>query len=131
MEFVKNRAREMGVDHFITFTGFYEDVSIPLSAMDIFVMPSYFEAFGLIALQSMACEVPVIATSKGSIDEIIPYDDYGIKIPPQDSIAISNAVINLLGNKDLTHHIKQKAYQRVKEVFDEKKYFDDLIRIYQ
>ncbi|MCX6112623.1 MAG: glycosyltransferase family 4 protein [Proteobacteria bacterium] len=131
MEFVKNRTREMGIDNFITFTGFYEDVSIPLSAMDIFIMPSYFEAFGLIALQAMACEVPVIATEKGSIDEVIPYEDYGIKILPQSNTAIATAVIKLLGNKDLTDHIKQKAYQRVKEIFDEKRYFDNLIRIYK
>jgi glycosyltransferase involved in cell wall biosynthesis len=131
LEFIKYRAKQLGVEDFITYTGFYNDVSVPLSVMDIFVMPSYFEAFGLIALQAMACGVPVIATAKGSIDEIIPSNEYGIKVTPKNSSMISEAVIKLLGDKELSTSIQQKAYQRVKDVFDEKKYFQDLIKEYK
>ncbi|MEI6093260.1 MAG: glycosyltransferase family 4 protein, partial [bacterium] len=101
LELVKTRAREIGVDSFITFTGFYEDVSVPLSAMDVFVMPSYFEAFGLISLQAMACGVPVIATSRGSVKEIISDDELGVIIQPRSHNDISEAVIKLLDNDAL------------------------------
>ncbi len=131
LEYIKYKARDLGVDNFVTFTGFYEDVSAPLSVMDVFVMPSYFEAFGLIALQAMACNVPVVATAKGSIDEIIPSEEYGIKIRPKDSRAISEAVVRLLDNKDLRDRMQQNSYQRLKKVFDERTYFEKLLHYYK
>ena len=131
LEVVKNRIKELGLDSKILFTGFCNDVSEPLSAMNIFVMPSYFEAFGLAALQGMANKVPVVASDKGSIKEIIPSKDYGIIIPPKDSAAIANAVIELLDNKKMTEDIIERAYKRVKDIFDQKVYFKELISIYK
>lgn len=131
LESLKVRAREMGVDSFITFTGFYDDVSLPLSVMDIFVMPSYFEAFGLIALEAMACSVPVIATSKGSIDEIICDNEHGLIIQAKSSRQIYEAVVTILDNDTLSNNIKENAYKRVSDIFDEQIYFNSLIADYK
>lgn len=120
------RSKELGIEDKVLFAGYFEDVSIPLSAMDILVMPSYFEAFGLIAIEAMACEVPVVATDKGSIKEIISSPLHGIKINPRDSAAISDAVIKLLNDKALYDTIRHNALSHVKSKFDEKAYFNIL-----
>ncbi|MFH1222905.1 MAG: glycosyltransferase family 4 protein [Pseudomonadota bacterium] len=127
---VKNKVRELGIEKHVTFTGFCEDIPSALSAMDIFVMPSYFETFGLIAIEAMACGVPVIATDRGSINEIIPSDEYGIKIEPKNSGQISQAVIKILSSAEFSSKLKQKAMERTKNIFDQVKYFDKLIKIY-
>jgi len=131
LEAVKNKVRHLGIENYVTFTGFCPDVSAPLSAMDVFVMPSYFETFGLIALEAMACGVPVIGTNMGSIDEIIPSDEYGMKIAPRSAREISDAVIKLLSDSGRMELIKQKALTRTKTVFDERKYFEKLVQIYK
>lgn len=127
---VKKEVQALGIDTFVTFTGFFSDVSIPMSAMDIFVMPSYFEAFGLIAIEAMACKIPVVATNMGSIEEMIPNYDHGIKILPKNSEQITEAVKILLDDSGLRSRIVENAYKLVHEKFDENNYFNRLIDIY-
>jgi len=128
---LKNRIRELGLNTSVTFTGFCSDVSLPMSAMDIFVMPSYFEAFGLIAIEAMACKVPVIATNMGSIEEIIPDDDHGIKILPKSSEQIAESVKILLSDPTLREEIVEHAYDFVIEKFNEQNYFRRLKQLYK
>jgi glycosyltransferase involved in cell wall biosynthesis len=120
------RAKELGIQDHVLFTGYFEDVSIPLSAMDILVMPSYFEAFGLIAIEAMACQVMVIATDKGSMGEIISSPMHGIKILPRNSEEISKAVDKLLTDKPLQDMIRHNALTYVTGKFDENVYFNIL-----
>jgi len=127
---LKNRIKELGIGSCVTFTGFCSDVSLPMSAIDIFVMPSYFEAFGLIAIEAMACKVPVIATNMGSIDEIIPNDSYGIKILPKNSEQIAASVKTLLSDQTLRETIVKNAYNFILEKFDEQNYFKRLRQVY-
>jgi len=128
---LKKKIKDLGIGSFVTFTGFFSDVSIPMSAMDVFVMPSYFEAFGLIAIEAMACRVPVIATNMGSIEEIIPSDDHGTKVLPKNSEQISVAIKKLLSDATLCSMITDRAYELVREKFDEKRYFDSLVAVYE
>jgi glycosyltransferase involved in cell wall biosynthesis len=128
---LKNNIRDLGVGSFVTFTGFCSDVSIPMSALDIFVMPSYFEAFGLIAIEAMACKVPVVATNMGSIEEIIPNYDYGIKVLPKNSEQIADAVKILLSDPALCETITKNAYSFVSEKFNEQTYFNRLTQVYK
>lgn len=128
---LKAHIQNLGIGSYITFTGFCSEVSRPMSALDIFVMPSYFEAFGLIAIEAMACKVPVIATSMGSIDEIIPNYDHGIKILPKNSEQIAAAVKILLSDKALCEKITKNAYNFVLEKFNEQNYFNRLKQVYK
>jgi glycosyltransferase involved in cell wall biosynthesis len=127
---LKNKIRDLGIGSYVTFTGFCSDVSVPMSALDIFVMPSYFEAFGLIAIEAMACNIPVVASNMGSIDEIIPNYNHGIKILPKNSEQIADAVKILLSDKVLCETITKNAYNFVFEKFNEQNYFNRLKQVY-
>jgi glycosyltransferase involved in cell wall biosynthesis len=127
---VKKQVQDLNIFPFVTFTGFYSDVSTPMSAMDVFVMPSYFEAFGLIAIEAMACKVPVVATNMGSIEEMIPNYDHGIKILPKNSEQIADAVKIFLDDSGLRSRVAENAYRLVHERFNEKDYFNRLVDIY-
>lgn len=131
LDMLKKRVNELGISSNLVFAGFCKDVSEPLSVMDVFVMPSYFEAFGLAALQAMANRVPVISTNKGSVEEIIPSRDYGFIIPPRDALAIADSVLTLIGDKKMAEGMAERAYKRVCNVFDQKLYFEKLISVYK
>jgi D-inositol-3-phosphate glycosyltransferase len=63
----------------VTFAGRVEQGQLPLyySAVDALVIPSYYESFGLVALESLACGTPVISTSVGAIDDIVKGEGSG------------------------------------------------------
>ncbi|MBN1114580.1 MAG: glycosyltransferase family 4 protein [Oligoflexia bacterium] len=130
-ELLKLKIHEYNLASRFTFTGFCEDVSMPLSAMDVFVAPSYFEAFGLTAIEAMACKVPVIMTNRGSIDEIIPDPGYGLRIEPRSSNEIADAVNLLLNDEKQARDMAARSFGRVSGIFSQEIYFSGLLRHYQ
>jgi len=71
------------------------------NAADIFVLPSYREPFGIVVAEAMACQLPVIASNKGGIPEIVKNGKSGILVPIKDSESITNAINILFADKNL------------------------------
>jgi len=66
-------ARTFGVEDSIAFIGRIEQKDLPVyyNAADAMVMPSYYESFGLVSLEALACGIPSVATPAGAMDTII------------------------------------------------------------
>ncbi|MDX1650257.1 MAG: glycosyltransferase family 4 protein, partial [Myxococcota bacterium] len=60
------------------------------------VVPSRYEGFGLPAVEAMACETPVVATSAGALPEVLGVGGGGVLVPPDDPEALAKAVASLL-----------------------------------
>jgi len=63
------------------------------------LLPSQSESFGLVALEAMACEVPVIATRVGGLPELVEDGATGLLFPVGDVGAMSEGAIRLLSNQ--------------------------------
>jgi glycosyltransferase involved in cell wall biosynthesis len=100
---LKKLSSQLGCDKKIKFLGNIPHFQIPkmLNEMDIFVMPSLQESFGVAALEASACQLPVIASNVGGVPEVILDKKTGLLIPPQDPSAIAEAIIYLIENPDL------------------------------
>lgn len=94
IEKLHNQAVSLGIDDKVTFRGIIKQEVLPYyySASDVCVVPSYYESFGLVPLEALACGTPVVATDVGDLKNIIRQGDTGYVIRDNSPEAIANAV---------------------------------------
>jgi D-inositol-3-phosphate glycosyltransferase len=79
VEGLKKLAAGLGIGDRVTFQGLIKQDRLPYyySAADVCVVPSYYESFGLVPLESLACGTPVVATDVGDLKNIIRQGETG------------------------------------------------------
>jgi D-inositol-3-phosphate glycosyltransferase len=79
VEELKKSAAKLGIGDRVTFQGLIKQDRLPLyySAADVCVVPSYYESFGLVPLEALACGTPVVATDVGDLKNIIRQGETG------------------------------------------------------
>ncbi|MBC7106760.1 MAG: glycosyltransferase, partial [Firmicutes bacterium] len=75
-------AEQLGVGKQVRFTGFVSDVASLLGAVDLVVVPSLWEGFGLTAVEALNVGVPVVATAVGGLPEVVRPRETGLLVPP-------------------------------------------------
>jgi glycosyltransferase involved in cell wall biosynthesis len=83
----------------------------------VFCCPSVYEPFGLINLEAMACETPVVASAVGGILEVVEDGKTGVLVPPANPEALAAALNRVLGNPALGRSMGQAGRRRVEEQF--------------
>jgi starch synthase len=83
----------------------------------VFCCPSVYEPFGLINLEAMACEAPVVASAVGGILEVVEDGKTGVLVPPAQPAALAQAITRVLGNADLARDMGRAGRRRVEEKF--------------
>jgi N-acetyl-alpha-D-glucosaminyl L-malate synthase BshA len=104
-------ARELGLDRHVTFMGKQDHVERLFPKMDVVLMPSEMESFGLGALEGMACGVPPVATRVGGLPELVTDGVDGFLEPVGDIGAQSRRVIELLTD-EARHRTMAEAARR-------------------
>lgn len=84
------------------------------AAADVFVMPSHYESFGMVALEAMACGTPVVASKVGGLASTIVHGDSGLLVPPGDWRAFAQAVSRLLASPQLQSAMRQAGPERAR-----------------
>jgi glycosyltransferase involved in cell wall biosynthesis len=125
------KAREMNIEERVRFTGPMVEISSLLSLMDIYVMPSHKESFGLSLLEAMAHRLPVVVTAAGGPLEVIEDDVSGFLIPPRDPDRLADAVVRLANDSELRRRLGDGARRRVEENFSEEKMVDGILSVYR
>ena len=74
--------RDLSLKDRVVFLGFRKDVSEIIHSSDVFVVPSKYEGFGLVAIEAMACGCPVVASDVAGLSSIVK--GYGLLADPQN-----------------------------------------------
>jgi len=120
--------RQLGIEKRVTFLPFTEDVPRLLAALDVFVLPSFSETYGLVIIEAMAMQRPVIATNAGGVPEIVAGDKTGLLVEPRDVASTSNALIRLLKNPSLRLSLGRAARKDALKRYDAGVCVDELLR---
>ena len=83
----------------------------------VFACPSVYEPFGLINLEAMACETPVVASAVGGIVEVVEDGVTGLLVPPAEPEALAAALQRVLDNPELGRRMGRAGRRRVEERF--------------
>ena len=88
-----------------------------LRSADLVACPAWYEPFGIVPLEAMACGRPVVASAVGGmLDTVVP-DHTGCLVPPRDTDAFADATRRLLRHPELRHRYGRDAVERVRTRF--------------
>ena len=93
----------------VVFLGLCERVPTVMRALDIFVLASKFETFGVVLLEAKAAGIPVVATDINEIPEIVRNNQDGLLFPSGDVQKLASAFVNLAKNPELRRSLGQQA----------------------
>jgi glycosyltransferase involved in cell wall biosynthesis len=111
-------AAELGLSQAVEFVGFQDNPFAWMRRADAFVLSSSWEGFGIVLAEAMACGAPVIATDcPAGPNEIIEHRQTGLLVPPEDDVALSNAIVELALDRTLRGRLVRQASASV-ERFD-------------
>ena len=118
LEELKKMVAQFHLDDYVVFAGYQENIPEVMRAFDIFVMPSRQEAFGLVAIEAMAMECPIVISSGGSAAEIVGQEEFGLLIRPQDAFDLQRQIRHMLDNPMERVQMGQRARDHVKRCYD-------------
>ncbi|MFC1866648.1 glycosyltransferase [Thermodesulfobacteriota bacterium] len=121
---------ELNMNHKVLFLGFSPQVSKILSGVDLFVLPTLGEGFGLVLLEAMAHRLPVVATGTMAIPEIVDHGRTGILVPPRNVLALRRAIEDLIRSPDKRSAMGSKGRQRLTDVFSVERMVAGTKRLY-
>lgn len=133
-EMIEAFIRDNNLQNNIKLLGSCDNVPVILSKMDVFLLPSLWEGFGLVNIEAMASGLPVIATNVGGVPEILGYGEFGILIEPNNSEVITSAIELLINDVNRREGLCKKSLERAEKyklsvmVDKYEKLYDELLK---
>jgi D-inositol-3-phosphate glycosyltransferase len=126
------KAKEEKVEDIINFTGRVDNGRLPFfySAANVLVVPSYYEPFGLVALEGMACKTPIVASRIGGLATIIQEGVNGLLFEPRNPLDLKKNVLKIFKLKGLAEKLRENAYNKIKQDFSWKEISSKIEKIY-
>jgi glycosyltransferase involved in cell wall biosynthesis len=129
-----SQAKSLGILKNVLFTGHIKDEQTFLSAFaacDVFVLPSEYEAFGIVLLEAQACKKPVIGTRVGGVPEAIGDEGAGIVVEYNDKDALAETINKLLADRKIRKKMGEIGRSRVKKNFTWNNVVDQIEQVYK
>ncbi|MBI4101591.1 MAG: glycosyltransferase [Candidatus Nealsonbacteria bacterium] len=122
--------KDLGTEEAVSFLGCIDHNRLPLfySAADLFIVPSYYEPFGLVAIESMACRTPVIASAVGGLNAIIENNVNGLLFEARNPVDLKDKILQIRASG--AQGIIDNAYKCVAEKYSWKSIAEKISQIY-
>jgi glycosyltransferase involved in cell wall biosynthesis len=112
------------------FTGYTNELPKIMNAMDIFIMPSHEESFGIVLLEAMAMRLPVIAADNAGAKDIVINNESGLLVKPKNPELLGTKILDLMNNKENMKKLGSEGRKRVEQNFSSDKIISRLEEYY-
>lgn len=101
----------------VVVAGYQREISNVLSMIDLLVVASSIESFGLVALEAMSVKTPVLAVRGGGISEVVLPGESGFLVESRNPEVLAQAIISILENQEHALKVARKGFQIVEEKY--------------
>ncbi|MDH3890604.1 MAG: glycosyltransferase family 4 protein [candidate division Zixibacteria bacterium] len=108
-QYLDSLTEQLDLKSFVHFHPHQSDVVSVYAAMDLFVMASHSETYGMVTIEAMASGLPVIGTAEGGTVQIINDGVNGLLVPPQDEESLASALLSLMNNPTHARSLASRA----------------------
>jgi len=128
--YLQQQVHRLGLDKNVLFLGFREDPYSYMTNSDLIIVPSSFEPFGLVFIESFALHVPVIAFDAPAADEIITPGKTGILVERNNSRLLAEKIIALLTDPGERKRLAANAFDRYTQYYNTARMCKDTAEFY-
>jgi D-inositol-3-phosphate glycosyltransferase len=125
-------AQEAGVAERVELRGRLDRPDLPalFRSADVAVCVPWYEPFGIVPLEAMACGVPVLASAVGGLVDTVVHRGTGIHVPPREPKAIAVALRELLADANLRRVLGEAGIRRVRRAYTWDRVADSTLEAY-
>jgi glycosyltransferase involved in cell wall biosynthesis len=133
LEDLKAKANYMGVSHKVHFTGYIKDEELLkiYKCADVAVFPSLYEPFGIVALEGMVANVPVVVSDTGGLSGIVEHGVDGMKSYTGNANSLADSILEILHNPEKAEKMKENALKKVYSIYNWKVITDKTMEVYK
>lgn len=125
------KLRNLNVDDSFIFTGHRDDVPRLIAAMDISILSSHREGFGLCIAESMALKKPVVATAVGGLLEVVTHGVTGYLHAHGNAQELAGWIDDLIERPDHAQQLAQAGFEHVRQDYSRQKFVEEISLTYQ
>ncbi|MEK6704435.1 MAG: glycosyltransferase family 4 protein [Bdellovibrionota bacterium] len=127
---LKCMVEQLKIGEYVLLAGFMDNIPEVMQAFDIVVMPSRQETFGLVAIEAMAMERPIVISSGGSASEIVGDNERGLVMRPEDAFDLQLQLRRLIAQPELRAEMGRRAREYVISNYNRNKRVLETLRLY-
>jgi glycosyltransferase involved in cell wall biosynthesis len=115
----------------VHFAGFLENLNPAYAAMDAFAFPAQAEGLGSALLIAMSYGLPVVATARGGISEVVEHGSNGLLIAAADAAELAAALLQVLRDSEQSQRMGHRARETVERRFSVDRMVDATLELYR
>jgi glycosyltransferase involved in cell wall biosynthesis len=132
-KYLEELCANLGIAEHVTFLGRRTPAEVRgfLERIDLFVLASHWEGFGVALIEAMSAGKPVVATRVGGIPEIVDDGGCGFLVPPGQPKALADGIVSLLKDRELSLEMGKNGRKRAEALFSLDRMMAELEDVYR
>ncbi len=122
-------ADSLGLTNNTRFYGYVDELEAFYNAAEVFILPSTYEPFGMVAIESMACGTPAVVTGRGGLQGFLTDGEDALIVDPLDTRALATTILRLLKDKRLHEQISRKGHEKAHSLFTWERIAEQTLKI--
>ncbi len=127
---MRQRCRDMGLEGFVTFTGFRDDATSVMAACDVFTLASQWEGLPVAVMEATALGLPLVVTDVGGVAEEFTNDEDALLVPPGEPAALAAALSLVVTSAGVRDRLGRASAARASD-FDSARAVPQVERVYR